>query len=278
MSSLQHKDARNEWEMQHAGFPLRGSACSSRPPFACRGPLNHAFTLMELLVVIAVLTVLAALLLPAFSNGKAAARRTQCADYLRQLGLAAQMYWHENDNETFRYFEGATNGGRLYWFGWIKPGAEGDRDFDATTGALQPYLEDRSVTLCPSLDYASTIYKFKARGAACSYGYNRYLGQRSLNMAKVARPADILLFADAAQVNDFQAPASPENPLLEEFYYVDADEGAGYPNGHFRHQHQANAIFCDGHVERERPVPGSIDSRLPSQWVGWLRFDCLRLP
>jgi prepilin-type N-terminal cleavage/methylation domain-containing protein/prepilin-type processing-associated H-X9-DG protein len=240
--------------------------------------VSLGFTLVELLVVIAVIAILASMLLPALTAAKAAARRAQCVDNLRQLGLAAQMYWDENDDRTFRYLSGTANGGRLYWFGWLKPGAEGDRDFDLSQGALYGYLQGSGVEICPSLDYQSTIYKYKARGAAYGYGYNLYLGRESISTSLITRPGDTALLADAAQVNDFQEPASPENPMLEEFYYLDAADGAGYPNAHFRHQHQANAVFCDGHVDRERPVPDSLDARLPSQWVGWLRPECLRLP
>ena len=238
----------------------------------------RAFTLVELLVVIAVVGILASLLLPALNQGKAAARRIQCVDNLRQLGLATQMYWDENDDFTFRYQVGATNGGRLYWFGWIKPGTEGNRDFDASLGALYPYLQGNGVEICPSLDYNNTLYKYKARGAAYGYGYNLHLGQRSINTSQIARPADTVLMADAAQVNDFQAPASPDNPMIEEFYYVDADDGGGYPNAHFRHQKLANVLLCDGHVDREKPVAGSLDSRLPNQSIGRLRPEILRLP
>lgn len=239
---------------------------------------RQAFTLVELLVVIAVVGILGALLLPALSHGKAAARRIQCVDNLRQLGLATQLYWDENEDFTFRYQIGATNGGRLYWFGWLKPGAEGQRDFDPTQGALYPYLQSSGVEICPSLDYTHALYKLKARGAAYGYGYNLNLGQRSINTSRITRPSDTVLFADAAQVNDFQSPASPDNPMVEEFYYVDADDGGGYPNAHFRHQKQANAIFADGHVDREKPVTGSIDSRLPSQMIGWMRPEILKLP
>ncbi len=238
---------------------------------------RRAFTVLELLVVLAVVAILASLLFPALSRSRESAWRVQCVDHLHQLGLAAQFYWEDHDGLTFRYFSGSTNGGRLYWFGWLKPGAEGEREFDARPGALYPYLESRGVAICPSFDYSSTIYKYKARGAATDYGYNLYLGEHCLSVSLVACPSDTALFSDAAQVNDFQSPATPEKPLLEEFYYVDADEGAGYPNAHFRHQHRANVVCCDGHVGQETPVPNSLDSRLPGQWVGRLRPACLRL-
>jgi prepilin-type N-terminal cleavage/methylation domain-containing protein/prepilin-type processing-associated H-X9-DG protein len=239
---------------------------------------RRAFTVLELLVVIAIIAIVASILLPALGSSRESARRVQCIDNLRQLGLATQMYWDDNDDCTFRYLCGSTNGGQFYWFGWLKPGAEGDREFDVTQGALYPYLQGHGVEICPSLDYRGTIYKYKARGAAYGYGYNFHLGQSSIKLSLVPRPSDTVLLADAAQVNDFQSPASPDNPLLEEFYYVDADDGQGYPNAHFRHDRQANALFCDGHVDREKPVSGSLDLRLPNQSVGRLRPEALRLP
>jgi prepilin-type processing-associated H-X9-DG protein len=139
------------------------------------------------------------------------------------------------------------------------------------------------VEICPSLNYSSSHFKLKARGAAYGYGYNVSLAPSQTNIVNVASIRDasrVALFADAAQINDFQWPASPDNPLLEEWYYVD---GGGltsypdYPNGHFRHQQRANVVFADGHVEREKPVPGSIDARLPNEWVGRLRPEILKL-
>lgn len=253
----------------------------NRPPNTGRRSRRHprpiatGFTLVELLVVIAILGILAGLIVPALSRGKAAARRAQCTDQLRQLGIATRLYWDEHDDMTFRFLAGSTNGGRLYWFGWLKPGAEGDREFDPVPGVLHDYLRAPALLVCPSLNYQATRHKLKARAAACNYGYNRYLGKNPMCTSRVRSPVNTVLFADAAQVNDFQAPASPDQPLLEEFYYVDADEGAGYPNAHFRHNRRALAVFMDGHVAAESAVDGSWDRRLPAQDVGRLRAEIL---
>jgi prepilin-type N-terminal cleavage/methylation domain-containing protein/prepilin-type processing-associated H-X9-DG protein len=245
---------------------------------------SRAFTLVELLVSIAIIAILAALLLPSLHQGNSAAQRVRCASNLHQFGLAAQMYWDENAGRCFRF--GGTSlkigpiDGKLYWFGWIGNGAEGQRPFDATQGALYPYVQGRGIEVCPALNYFSTQFKFKAAGASFGYGYNFHLStptnKPAFSIGAITRPTDTVLMADAAQVNTFEAPASPTHPMLEEWYYV--DESANVPNGHFRHRDFANVVFCDGHVAREKMVPGSLDRHLPSANTGRLRTEILVVP
>jgi prepilin-type N-terminal cleavage/methylation domain-containing protein/prepilin-type processing-associated H-X9-DG protein len=68
---------------------------------------SSGFTLIELLVVIAIIAVLIGLLLPAVQAAREAARRAQCTNNLRQLGLALQNY--ESSNLTFPWGHGPFN-------------------------------------------------------------------------------------------------------------------------------------------------------------------------
>ncbi len=240
---------------------------------------RDAFSLLELLVVIATIAVLSSLLLPALSRARSVAYRAKCTSNLHQLGLAAQMYFDDHEGFAFRYAEQALPNGAIYWFGFIENGADGSRNFDPTQGALYPYLGGRGVEICPSLNYNDPDFKLKAKGASYGYGYNRNLssapGAPLVNLSRVTNSSQTVLFADAGQVNTWIPPASPSRPMWEEHYYLSQTEATT----HFRHHGTtASALFMDGHVEPLAPEPGSTDLRISSQVFGRFRAEYLIVP
>ena len=258
-------------------FSRRGTFC---PRHSTLDPGPRAFTLVELLVVIAIIGILSALLLPALARSKASVQCAVCRGNLRQLGVASELYWGDNGENGFPLWTSVNSLGKTWWFGWLASGTDGQRAFDLSRGALFRYLRGSDVRLCPLLNRGvNPQFQPKGTNTIFSYGCNRYLfpdpSQPRINASRLARPADATTFADAASVDDFLQAAVQ----LKEWYWVDLQTNYGnphnYPNGHFRHSQRANVAFADGHVGLERPVPSSIDPRMPNQFVGQLRPEIL---
>lgn len=228
---------------------------------------SSAFTLVELLIVVAVIALLTGMLLPAVSRAKQQAKLARCSANLRQLGLAVRMYLDDSGGRCWRYFDDVASG--RYWYFGYEPNfgtgvPEGQRELDVTKAKLYPYFRTvGGIEICPSFEYGVTWYKPKFKGASYGYGMN-YLLSGTHESKWTHKPSQILWFVDAAQINNFQAPASPTNPLVEEFYYVDASSKLV----HFRHGGRSNALFCDGRVEAVSMHPGTLDTRLPNARIG----------
>ena len=207
---------------------------------------DGGFTLVELLVVIAVIALLAAIVLPVFAAACARARETACLSNMRQEGLAFSMYVQDYDG--------------LYPYG-VDPA---DRDTSRIWNAfpafkaeiptlpwvhvlLQPYVKSREIFHCPS-DQGIVIEDFTGLELNClptcyqkyatSYLYRTEVAVRRMSEASFQTPAQVNLYMDGSGIWHGAGPGDREigvanwskaNPAL--------------------FQRRFNTVHCDGHAK-----------------------------
>jgi prepilin-type N-terminal cleavage/methylation domain-containing protein/prepilin-type processing-associated H-X9-DG protein len=183
--------------------------------------VRRAFTLVELLVVIAIIGVLIGLLLPAVQAARAAARRTQCINNMRQVGLAIHQYAdsHKGRFPLLAYHNAVVNSQTEEEKSWI--------------AALAPYVESvDEIRLCPE-DRARVEKEDYAMNVVTSYAMNGYLRSAdSVNLAGLP-PA----VAAAIRAADREL-ANTMNDLLETHSTILLFEGVAFQlSRHYDHVH-----------------------------------------
>jgi prepilin-type N-terminal cleavage/methylation domain-containing protein/prepilin-type processing-associated H-X9-DG protein len=187
-------------------------------------PKPNAFTLVELLVVIAVIAILASLLLPALSNAKKRARAVQCGmNNLKQIGAAVHMSAHDNDNTL--QLDGLIPGNPSW----------------ASMLFTNVGLEQREVFLCPS--YKPFVWEnwLNVYGIRADPPTNSATGpNRIFFRIDSVNPTEYLLVGDTT--------SQAQGGFTARQYYR-FQVSSPVRTIHARHNGRASGLFLDGHTE-----------------------------
>jgi len=187
------------------------------------------FTLVELLVVLAVLGILAAILFPAFARSRENARAASCAARLKQVGLALMQY--EADFDGIYPTAGAT----VLW-----------DETDPGTGMgpwmqqIDPYVKSRQMYKCPSDSRSEYSYFLSARAA--------YLEKGQFAPISAKRVVFADKFVLAGETGDFLVEDADKDDYSQNCVGGPAN---GEPAMKWQqHNGRQNILFADGHVKR----------------------------
>lgn len=194
--------------------------------------MRRAFTLVELLVVIGIVTVLAALLFPILAVAKTKAYSAQCLSNLHQIGVAYSGYMADSDDAL----PWAADPLDKFGTGWVGTEFEDDvASMPLISTVLQPYVKSKEVFHCPldqgttgiefeAADFSSTPSTFNKYG--CSYFTHTILPLSGVTGTQFTHPVDTVLMFDSAgywhaSSRDLQATDSDEtrNSLLNGYRY-----------------------------------------------------------
>jgi prepilin-type N-terminal cleavage/methylation domain-containing protein/prepilin-type processing-associated H-X9-DG protein len=209
---------------------------------------RKAFTLIELLIVISIIALLAALLFPVFARVRENARRASCASNLKQIGLCFLQYAQDYDE---RLPASSRSAGSTYVFPNGSTPADPSQYHAIWMHLAHPYAKNVQIFNCPSARTTTYLGGFywqdpDATGSAiisdyrAHYGYNDSVGgaggQAGVNarrLAAISQPVITPMVVDT----DYYV-SNPNNVLAD---------NSNPPLG--RHLETCNIAFVDGHVK-----------------------------
>jgi prepilin-type N-terminal cleavage/methylation domain-containing protein len=253
---------------------------------------HRAFTLVEVLVVTALVGTLVGLMLPALARARDAARSAVCASNVRQLGLAWTVYAGDYKGLAMplAYTDARDTGGGdgIYWWG-----ADGSQsgEVNHARGLLTPYLDtsprESGPYACPAQRPGTYAHQGATGAPTSTYGYNGYylspaytpgwssdIGHRPHpRLSAIADPSNLLVFADTLIARGPGVlPAS--NALLDPpMLYAGRGRWRAneYPTTCFRHGGcgagaSCTAVHADGSVRGYRAEANWLTQ--PRQGIG----------
>ena len=206
---------------------------------------NSAFSLVEILVVIAVLAILMAMMIPIAKGVLENGRTARCLSNLRQIGSGIFNYAAENDGRIVPDFDG-----RYRWAELLQ--VTGYLNTGVTEQNFSQAIRPSSILLCPAakIEFDGTYWvssEKRGRLYGATYGINRYVSYynedptmstfRQLRLQGISQPQQLYLLTDSYHTSVLNYPHIPE------VFPAKIHRGA------------ANILFCDGHVETVKDIP-----------------------